>query len=176
MVKIITADKSEHAAAIRALVWEYLQWAKARANEEFGVDFDIETMLEEGMQHLDVFMPPEGRLLLGFEGDRPAGIACLKVLAPGIGEIKRMYVRPDHRRRGLGRMLLSQVLREAEQIGYQRIRLDSARFTKEAHALYRTTGFNEIEAYEGSEIPQEFQEHWIFLEIDLREKQDAAAR
>jgi hypothetical protein len=40
----------------------------------------------------------------------------------------------------------------------------------EAHHLYRAMGFSEIEAYEGSEIPKEFQEHWIFMEIELRGK------
>jgi hypothetical protein len=58
-------------------------------------------------------------------------------------------------------------LEQAHQIGYERIRLDSARFMVEAHQLYRTSGFREIEAYEGSEIPKEFQNHWIFMERDL---------
>jgi hypothetical protein len=59
-------------------------------------------------------------------------------------------------------------LTEATQIGYERIRVDSARFMKEAHHLYRMMGFNEIEAYEGSEIPKEYQKHWIFMEMELR--------
>jgi N-acetylglutamate synthase-like GNAT family acetyltransferase len=101
-------------------------------------------------------MPPKGRLLLCYAEEHLTGIACLKYLAPGIGEIKRMYVRPGNRKRGQGRALLNQLVTEATQIGYERIRLDSARFMKEAHHLYQTTGFSEIEAYEGSEIPKEF--------------------
>jgi GNAT superfamily N-acetyltransferase len=95
------------------------------------------------------------------------GIACLKALMKGTGEVKRMYVRPQARKRGLGRTLLNELLEQAHQIGYERIRLDSARFMAEAHQLYRTSGFREIEAYEGSEIPKEFQNHWIFMERDL---------
>lgn len=168
MVKIIISNKDFHAAEIRELFWEYLQWANAKVNEEFGVNFEIENMLETDMLQLDKFMPPEGRLLLGYTEEQLAGIACLKYLAPKICEIKRMYVRPGNRKRGLGRALVNQLLTEATQIGYERIRLDSARFMKEAHHLYRTMGFSEIEAYEGSEIPQEFQKHWIFLEMELR--------
>ena len=168
MVKVITANKDLHATQIRELFWEYLQWANAKVNEEFGVNFDIETMLEADMQHLDKFMPPNGRLLLCYAEDRLAGIACLKYLTPSIGEIKRMYVRPGNRKRGLGRALINRLVAEAAQIGCERVRLDSARFMKEAHHLYRTTGFSEIEAYEGSEIPQEFQKHWIFMEMELR--------
>ena len=57
-------------------------------------------------------------------------------------------------------------------IGYQLIRLDSARFMKEAHQLYRSTGFKEITAYEGSEIPKKFQEHWVFMELALEAEAD----
>ena len=120
------------------------------------------------MQLLDKFMPPKGRLLLCYAEESLAGIACLKYLAPNIREIKRMYVCTGNRTRGLGRALINQLLEEASQIGYERVRLDSARFMKEAHHLYLTTGFSEIEAYEGSEIPKEFQEHWIFMEMELR--------
>jgi GNAT superfamily N-acetyltransferase len=95
------------------------------------------------------------------------GIACLKSLTDSIGEVKRMYVRPQARKRGLGRALLNQLLEEARQIGYAQIRLDSAHFMIEAHQLYRTNGFREIEAYEGSEIPKEFQSNWIFMEREL---------
>jgi GNAT superfamily N-acetyltransferase len=165
--QVIIADKEQHASQIRELFWEYLQWANARVNEEFEVSFDIATMLEEDMQNLDKFMPPKGRLLLGYMGDELAGIACLKALTPSIGEVKRMYVRPGHRKAGLGRALLKRLLQEAQLIGYQLVRLDSAGFMIEAHQLYRSIGFKEIAAYEGSEIPKEFQEHWVFMEMAL---------
>lgn len=79
-----------------------------------------------------------------------------------------MYVRPQTRNRGVGRVLLNGLLEEARQIGYERVRLDSARFMTEAHQLYRSIGFREIEAYEGSEIPAEFQKNWIFMELRLQ--------
>jgi GNAT superfamily N-acetyltransferase len=105
--------------------------------------------------------------LLGRWGGQVAGIACIKQLSDEIGEVKRMYVRPAVRRRGVGRALLSALLDEARAIGYRRVRLDSTRFMVEAHALYRSCGFHETEPYEGSEIPVEYQAHWIFLERDL---------
>lgn len=166
-IQVVIADREQHAPAIRELFWEYLQWANARVTEEFSVSFDIATMLEGDMQDLGKFMPPTGRLLLGYLGKELAGIACLKSLAPQIGEIKRMYVRPGLRKAGLGRTLLQRLLQEARSIGYQSVRLDSARFMKEAHQLYRSAGFGEIASYEGSEIPREFQEHWIFMELAL---------
>jgi GNAT superfamily N-acetyltransferase len=172
MIQIIIANKEQYAQPIRELFWEYLQWGNVKLNEEFGFQFDIAAMLEEDMNTLGKFMPPQGRLLLGYVDDQPMGIACLKVLTKTIGEVKRMYVRPQARNQGLGRALLNQLTEEARQIGYKRIRLDSARFMTKAHKLYRSAGFREIEAYEGSEIPKEFQKNWIFMEMELRAKND----
>jgi GNAT superfamily N-acetyltransferase len=155
------------------LFWEYLQWANAKVEENFGVSFDIAAMLDDDMNTLDEFMPPKGRLLLGYLNDQPMGVACLKTLTESIGEVKRMYVRPTARNQGLGRELLNRLLEEARQIGYKRVRLDSARFMTEAHRLYRTSGFQGIEAYDGSEIPKEFQKNWIFMERELSAKNDA---
>ena len=171
-IQVIIADRERHAPEIRELFWEYLQWANARVNEEFKVNFDIASMLEADMKDLGKFMPPSGRLLLGYVGKDLAGIACLKLLMPSIGEIKRMYVRTDHRRAGLGRTLLTRLLQEAQQVGYQVVRLDSARFMQAAHHLYRATGFREIAPYPGSEIPLDFQAHWVFMEMALQMSQD----
>jgi ribosomal protein S18 acetylase RimI-like enzyme len=74
------------------------------------------------------------------------------------------------RKRGLGPALLNRLLEEAHQVGYEPVRLDSAHFMTDAHQLYRTSGFHEIESYECSEIPQEFQHHWIFMELELPAK------
>jgi GNAT superfamily N-acetyltransferase len=172
MIQIIIANPDLQAQPVRELFWEYLQWANANVEKHFGVSFDIAAMLEEDMNTLDKFMPPKGRLLLSYVEDQPMGIACLKALTDDIGEVKRMYVRPQARKRGLGRALLNQLLEEARLIGYTLLRLDSAQFMREAHGLYRSMGFHEIEAYDGSEIPKEFQNHWIFMEHELPQKDE----
>ena len=161
------AQTEKDRSAVRELLWEYLQWANARVNDEFGVNFDIEAMLAEDMETLDVYFPPSGRLVLVFEQGTPAGLGCLKKLRDGIGEIKRMYVRPAFRGRGLGRGIVEALLSGAREIGYAKVRLDSARFMAAAHALYRSCGFQEIEPYDESEIPPEFRAHWIFMEKAL---------
>lgn len=131
------------------------------------MEYSVEDAIEQDMNSLDKFMPPEGRLLLALIGEAPAGLACLKKLEEGVGEIKRMYVRPEFRGQGIGGALLEKLTDEAVQIGYTALRLDSARFMKEAHKLYRSMGFTEIESYEGSEIPEEFRSFWIFMEKRL---------
>ena len=167
MTSIHQAETDEDRALIRELFWEYLEWANTRLNEEYGINFDIKSMLEQDMAKLEVFLPPYGRLFLAIEGARAAGIACMRRIRKDIGEIKRMYVRPEFRRRGIGRALLEALIAEAQEIGYTTVRLDSTRFMGAAHSLYRSVGFHEIEPYTGSEIPPEFQQNWIFMEKHL---------
>ncbi len=167
MLRVFQAATDEHTDYVRALFWEYLQWANAMVTREFGVTFDITTMLEHDMAELAKFAPPRGRLLLAEYDTEIAGIACLRTTSEDIGEIKRMYVRPAFRRKGSGRALIDALLVEARQMGYTRVRLDSARFMHTAHRLYHSVGFQEIAAYEGSEIPLEFQAHWLFMEKAL---------
>jgi len=168
MHKFISVQKGEYTDQIKDLYWEYLQWANARLNDEYNINFDIHTILEEDMKHLDKFINPKGRLLLVSLDGQMAGIACLKELTSTMGEIKRMYVRPAFRRKGLGQALVKRLLKEAKEIGYDAVRLDSTRYMEDAHRMYEKMDFREIEPYEGSEIPLEFQQYWIFMEVSLR--------
>jgi len=113
------------------------------------------------------FQPPDGRLLLAFDGDEAFGIGCLRRIGPGTAEIKRMYVDPSHRCRGSGRAILDQLVVAARLAGYARIRLDSSEFMAAAHRLYRSTGFDDIGPYPESEIPDEYKPHWVFMELKL---------
>lgn len=154
-------------AAVRELFWEYLQWANGKVNDEFNVNFDIASMLEDDMANLEKFSPPEGRIVLAFISGRIVGLGCLKPLKPGVGEIKRMYLRPEARGAGLGRAVLNALLAHAESARYTQVWLDSAGFMESAHSLYRSAGFSDIDPYPESEIPQSFQKHWVFMAKDL---------
>lgn len=160
------AQADEDLATVRELFWQYLHWANGRVNEEFGVNFDIATMLEDDMRGLDVYFTPSGRLLLISEDGQSAGLACLKKLRDGVREVKRLYVRAECRGRGLGRGMLEVLLSEASRMGYSTVRLDSRRLMRAAYFLYRSEGFQEIEPYDCAEsaIPPEFREHWISME------------
>jgi GNAT superfamily N-acetyltransferase len=167
-LEIAQARAHVDAPCIRALFSEYLYWANARLNEEYGIDFDILAMIEQDMAGLEKFMPPGGRLLLARWNGQVAGLACMRELNAEMGEVKRMYVRPAMRRRGIGRALFGGLLNEARATGYRRMRLDSARYMVEAHTLYRSCGFHEIAPYPESEIPVEYQAYWVYMEKDLR--------
>jgi ribosomal protein S18 acetylase RimI-like enzyme len=94
------------------------------------------------------YAPPDGRLLRAeFEGQL-AGCVALHKLEPGICEMKRLYLRPQFRGKGLGRVLADRVIAEARQISYERMRLDTVEpVMKDAVAMYRKIGFREIAPY-----------------------------
>ena len=94
------------------------------------------------------YCPPGGCLLVATQGDATIGIVGLKPLMPGIAEIKRLYVLPEARGAGLGRILAERAIAEARGKGYERVRLDTHRPSMGAAiALYRALGFAEILPY-----------------------------
>jgi GNAT superfamily N-acetyltransferase len=138
-------------------------------SHKFGINLDVNRFFEQYMAQLHEFLPPSGRLLLGQYEAKIAGCACLRKIGEDVGEIKRMYVRPEFRRKGIGRSLLEAIINEAAYIDYSRIRLDSAPFAKDAHTLYRVFGFQDIEPYvEKIEIPLEYRANWVFMELVLK--------
>ncbi|KAB8320454.1 GNAT family N-acetyltransferase [Tolypothrix campylonemoides VB511288] len=168
MLKIIQVKTNEQKRHIRELFWEYLNSANLMFGREFDISFDVNAFLEQDMAKLQQFAPPEGRLLLGEYETKIAGCACLRKIGEDIGEIKRMYVTPEFRRKGIGRFLLQAIIDEARHIGYSKIRLDTAPFAKEAQGLYRSLGFQEIEPYAESEIPEKYCPSWLFMELLIK--------
>ena len=94
------------------------------------------------------YAPPEGRLLLAEYDGELAGCVALHKLEPHICEMKRLYLRPQFRGKGFGRVLADFIIAEGRQIGYRRMRLDTVEpVMKDAVAMYRRIGFREIAPY-----------------------------
>ena len=167
MPTIFQAEDS-HRTDVQDLFREYLEWVCPILYREYGAPFDPQVVLQHDMETVNIFMPPEGRLLLaGEDGARAAGCACVRTIGPRLAEIKRMYVRPAYRRRGIGRTLVDACIAEMRAAGYSSLRLDSARFMADAHAVYHAAGIRDRGPYPESEIPPEFREHWVFMELPL---------
>ena len=74
-------------------------------------------------------------------------------IGPDVAELKRMYVRPEHRNGGLGQALVDRLIVMVRGAGYSRIELDSPDFMTAAHRLYRARGFIDVGPYPGTGIP-----------------------
>ena len=111
------------------------------------------------------YSPPSGRLVLAFEDGKLAGCVALRKIDNDICEMKRLYMRPEFRARGIGRRLATKIIEEAPEIGYLTMRLDTAPSMKEAISLYRSLGFKEIEQYRSNPIAGA-----LFMELRLQSK------
>lgn len=167
MIKIIQATIQEHDIHIRDLFAEYIRWVCPKIYQEYGAVFDAESIIVHDMQTIDIFLPPKGFLLLAFEDDVLAGCACTRTIGEKMAELKRMYVRPMHRRKGIGAELVQESINQVKKRNYSTMRLDSAGFMTDAHRLYHSLGFKDIAPYNGSEIPEEYRKYWVFMQLDL---------
>jgi putative acetyltransferase len=139
-LSLTQAETPPHIAQAREL---FLEYAQSLGFSLCFQNFDHELAALPGD-----YAPPEGRLLLAEVDGQVAGCVALHKLEPGVCEMKRLYLRPQFRGRGLGRVLADRIIAEARQIGYQRMRLDTVEpVMKDAVAMYRRLGFKEIAPY-----------------------------
>jgi GNAT superfamily N-acetyltransferase len=153
-MKVIPVQSADHLLAVRQVFEEYAEW--------LGVDLCFQGFQQELDGLPGDYAPPDGQLLMAVEGDQAAGCVAMRKLGDGICEMKRLYVRPKHRGKGLGRKLAEAIIAEARTIGYQRMRLHSLTSLKEAAALYRSLGFTEIPPYQYNPQPDV-----VFMEVEL---------
>ena len=86
-------------------------------------------------------------LLVADPAGEVVGTAAVRLLGPGLGELKRMWLRPSRQGRGLGRRLMDACLDEARRLGCRALRLDTQAKMGPAVHLYRAYGFSEIPRY-----------------------------
>jgi len=79
--------------------------------------------------------------VVAYEGDEPVGCGAFKEFEPEAVEIKRMYVRPTHRQRGVARAVLGELEQWAGELGYAATVLETGRRQPEAIALYQRCGY-----------------------------------
>lgn len=126
MMTIVPVRSKADILAVRQLFQEYA----ASLPFELGFqNFDQELLGLPGD-----YGPPWGCLLLATLEGHPAGCVALRFLEPGIGEMKRLFVRPEYRRLGIGKKLTLAILEEAGKL-YHRFRLDTTPTMTEAIQL-----------------------------------------
>jgi len=129
----------DHAAVARELA-NYLSFI-GDALDADGLDHDIAHWQEEYDGRTGVL------LLVSDPAGEVVGTAAVRLLEPGLGELKRMWLQPSRQGRGLGRRLMDACLAEARGLGCRSLRLDTQAKMEAAVHLYRAYGFSEIPRY-----------------------------
>jgi ribosomal protein S18 acetylase RimI-like enzyme len=142
---------------VRRLFEDYRQWladhqdpaAPASSGGKLGLG-----EIDEQISELPgPYGPPRGEIVLAFAGGAVVACGALRELDPRVGEIKRIYVRADHRGPGFGPRLTRALLRRARELRYERVRVDTLPTMAAAIQFYQELGFAPIAAYWPHPVP-----------------------
>ena len=151
----------ERAEQIAELFSEYTQMLMDN-DHDFAGYLELQKYDDELADLKYKYGEPDGRIYIAYLGGRSAGCVGMKRQDERSCELKRLYVRPEYRGRGLARYLSELILSEAKKAGYERVLLDTLPFLGEAQALYKSLGFYEIPKYLESPM-----EDAIYMRYDL---------
>jgi len=143
-------------------------WRQARRLiEEYAASLNVDLAFQNfahELEHLtSEYAPVTGAFLLAKERGVYLGCVGVRQFSDGIGEIKRLYVIPAARGRGVGRLLAKRIVAAAKRLGYTRLLLDTLPSMKQAQSLYVSLGFKSTAAYRFNPVPGT-----AFLKLDLR--------
>ena len=143
MIEIVATHPPMELEALRAIIREY--------GEGLGIDLNFQDFETELQQLPGAYCPPRGALLAARSGGLLAGCCAMRPLDtadyPNACEMKRLYVRPAFRGKGIGRILVEAILDQARVAGYASLLLDTLSDMESARALYADLGFGEIPPY-----------------------------
>jgi GNAT superfamily N-acetyltransferase len=149
LVDVAVVDPSSAAATF--CLTEYF----AELNRRFDVGFDAALSTAPDV---DGFRPPDGAFVVATLHGAPVGCGGLKLAdRRRVADIKRMWVSPSVRGLGLGRRLLTELEQRAAEAGARTVRLETNRALTEAIAMYRSSGYDEVEPF-NDEV---YGDHWF---------------
>lgn len=154
MLKFIQPESQEDLRHTRELFQEY--------EASLGIRLCFQNFERELTGLPGDYAPPQGRLLLALHETQIAGCVAVRRIDGETCEMKRLYVRPAFRGKGVGKELATIIIEEARRIGYARMRLDTLPSMQEAIALYQSLGFQTIEPYRHNPI-----EGALYMELEL---------
>jgi GNAT superfamily N-acetyltransferase len=127
-------------------------------NQRFEAGFDPRKSV---LESLDLFSPPKGSFLVIRIDGEPVGCGGLTPLGDA-AYLKRMWIAPNVRGRGLAKRLLHALEKKAGELGYQIVRLETNRALGEAQQLYRSSGYREVEPFND----EHYAHHWFEKRLD----------
>lgn len=150
-VTLTETDPAEPEA--RAAVQRYFDEIRDR----FGFDSAGQDVKDAAM-----LCPPDGAFIVAVSDGEPVACGGLQTIAPGIGEIKRMWVEDTWRGAGLGSRVLRDLEDRATALGHHTLRLDTNETLTEAIAMYERAGYQRVARYNDNPFATHFFEKSLF--------------
>ena len=170
LAEFVPFDSNVHMEEFKQMNIEYLSWIfdqlylnyqLVRARD---IAQTIPEFVDDRVEPYTNLKPPEGIVYLLVVDQEVAGMGALRKLNEEVGEIKRMYNRPQYRGRGYGRKMLNRLLEFGREFECSSFLLDTPKFSHVAHHIYKSAGFKERDEYPESEILPEFRQYYLFME------------
>ncbi|WP_309139170.1 GNAT family N-acetyltransferase [Brevibacillus sp. RS1.1] len=155
LLRLIHATEDDEYEQARELFLEYV--------DSLGVDLSFQNIAIELQNIPGEYAPPDGCILLALDNEQPAGCVALRKIDEQVCEMKRLYVKPEWKGRGVGKKLALAIIDEAKFRGYSFIRLDTLPTMEQAIQLYRSLEFYPIEPYRFNPI-----EGTLYMEKQLK--------
>lgn len=149
-MELLFVDALEHKEEIADLLEEYTGLLVS-LNPGFSKYLDQQDFSHE-LEDPGLKYGHEGRLFVVLCDGEVAGCAGFKHLDASSCELKRMYLRPAFRKKHLGTLMLEKCIKEAEEMGYENMYLDTLKVLESAINLYREHGFEEIRPYNSNPV------------------------
>ena len=165
MIAISQVSTPSQIRDVQDLFREYTGWAFRVTADVPDVPPTFDGFEEELAGLPGIYAPPDGRLRLAALDGRPAGCVALRSHGGGVGELKRLYVRPAFRGQAIGQRLVGALIAEARAAGYRRMVLDSHLSMTKAHEIYRAAGFRTIDT--PADFPETLKPIVVFMELAL---------
>ena len=170
MIEFIPIDLEVHESHLIDLNEEHISWIATEVLEQYNIDViailgqTSREYAEKKVKEFSSYIPPEGIYYILQVENKIAGMGALRKLKPSVGEVKRMYIRPEYRGKGLGKAILEKLLKKGKEFGYTTILLDTGLFMSAAQHIYHLAGFQDREEYPESEVPVEIRHLWSYME------------
>jgi GNAT superfamily N-acetyltransferase len=173
MYEIIPYSHEDHKVQFFELNLEYVNWVAGKYRTVHNIDLESvngksnEDYVNDFLKEFTKIEPPCGQILLISVEEKIVGMGAITQLESGIGEIKRMYIQPQHQGQGMGKKLFLTLIERGREFGYSMIRLETADFFEAARHLYKSVGFHDIEEYAGGEVSLCLRKTTRYMEMKL---------
>jgi GNAT superfamily N-acetyltransferase len=172
-MEFVPYSEEEHKKQFYELNFEYASWVAERYFQVYNIDLESvhgksdRDYVKDFLQDFTRVSPLNGIIYVIVNEENVVGMGALVKQREGIGEIKRMYIQPAYRGRDLGKKMLNKLIKKGRELGFSKLRLETADIFETAMHLYHSMGFKDIDEYPGGEVSHSLGNTVRYMELDL---------